>query len=293
MVEQLAKYAQKSNIVTKSMANGAVKVNVSTVEDYRNLVSNLRKQNLVFYTYQLKSERPFKVVIRNLHQSISPDEIKDELTKEGYTVRNVANIRHWKTKIQLPLFFVDLEPNISNNKSIYDRKFLLNTRINVEALEPKVSIAQCQRCQAYGHTKTYCTLPPIGVKCGNEHLTPVCSKKPEDKPHCGLCGGDHTANYWGCLLYKAALKIYWPKEVKNNGKLHIKPISKKTIDNAAIPKTVTTSYHDIVANKPNIRTENAIPKVTQSSCLEQLIEKMLDQNSQILEILTKLITKLI
>jgi hypothetical protein len=39
------------------------------------------------------------------------------------------------------------------------------------------------------------------VKCGGEHNTTVCRKKPNTPAKCGLRGGAHPANYKGCDIY--------------------------------------------------------------------------------------------
>lgn len=295
MVNQITKYVREK-IVTKSMTNGAVKVNVTTVEDYRSLITNLRAKNLAFYTYQLKSERSFKVVIRNLHPSVDPDEIKSELVKEGYTVRNVINIRHWKSKLPLPLFFVDLEPDL-NNQEIYKLKYLLHTRINVEAPRPKPVIVQCKRCQLYGHTKTYCTLPPSCVKCAGDHTTESCTKNREDKPRCSLCRGEHTANYRGCPSYKRAIKVYRPKDNKTITRKvatqETEQGQQQTNLTGQIQPTQKRSFRDVVTGNHNNTDVHPSSKNSQSDRLEVLIDKMLNQNAQILELLTKLLTKLI
>ena len=149
----------------------------------------------------MKSERALKVVIRHLHSSTTTEEIKEALEELGFACRNVVNIRHWQTKSPLPLFFVDIEPDEHANE-IYKVSTLLQSRIKIESPRPKRTIAQCHRCQQLGHTKTYCTLPPVCVKCGEEHTWNSCPKPSDAKPTCGLCQGDHQANYRGCPSHK-------------------------------------------------------------------------------------------
>lgn len=80
---------------------------------------------------------------------------------------------------------MELESDI-NNKTIYDLKYFLYTRITVEESRPKSAVVQCKRCQSYSHTKMYRTRSPIYVKCGGVHNTEVCTNKLEDKPMCRL-----------------------------------------------------------------------------------------------------------
>lgn len=68
MMETISEFVDVNNITTKSLSNKVVKVNVSTPEIFPTLVSELRDHDIKFYTYQLKNEHAFKVVIRNLHR---------------------------------------------------------------------------------------------------------------------------------------------------------------------------------------------------------------------------------
>ena len=146
----------------KALPNETVKINVNTSDSYRRLIKRLQDDKTVHHTYQVGEERAYRVVLRNLHHSIPPNEIQAELETLGHKVCNVLNIRHCVTKEPLPFYFVDPEPH-DNNKSIYDLKFLCNMKIIVEAPRKKNHIVQCTRCQFYGHTKSYCSALSVGA----------------------------------------------------------------------------------------------------------------------------------
>lgn len=200
MVQEITKIIGQT-FIAKTLARNAVKITVKDIDSFRKLVRELNARKISFFTYQLKSEKAFRVVVRGLHSSIKPDDIKVAIDEQGFIVRSVSNIRHIKTKEPLPLFFVDLEPD-ENNKSIYDLRTLLHMRIQVESPRPKKEVVQCHRCQRYGHTRAYCSLPFACVKCGAEHETKDCPKAPDSPPNCALCGENHTANFKGCKIYQ-------------------------------------------------------------------------------------------
>jgi hypothetical protein len=125
------------------------------------------------------------------------------------------NMRQYKTKLPLSMFFVDLEPN-SHNKDIFNLQYLLNAKITVEPPHKKTDIVQCKKCQSYGHTKTYCWHPSRCVKCGQGHDTQTCTKPATTPPKCVLCDGTHPANYKGCVVYR---------ELKQKS---LQPIKRKT-----------------------------------------------------------------
>ena len=81
-------------IYCKALPNETVKINVKSPESYRRLIKRFRDDEIVHHTYQISDERAYRVVLRNLHHSIPPNEFQAELDTLGHKVRNVVNIRH-------------------------------------------------------------------------------------------------------------------------------------------------------------------------------------------------------
>jgi hypothetical protein len=54
-----------------------------------------------------------------MHYSINNDELKSETEKLGHTVTNIWNIKLFRTKLPLPMFFDELKP-APNNKEIFN-----------------------------------------------------------------------------------------------------------------------------------------------------------------------------
>ena len=127
MLDDLTNVAEPDTYRTSTLANDTVKISANTIDTYRSLVKHMQEENIVHHTYQIKTERAYRIVIRHLHHSIPLDDIKEELQKDGHMVRNIMNIKHKQTKDPLSLFFVDLEPE-ANNKEIYNLHFLGNTK---------------------------------------------------------------------------------------------------------------------------------------------------------------------
>ena len=135
------------------ITNNQVKILPTNPEAYRKLTKTLRALNANFHTYRLKEERPFRVVLRNIHHSADIDELKTELSKLGHEVINVSNIRHRVTKDTLSLFFIDLKQGFKqtfidlkpNNKEIYNISRLMNAIVKFEPPQIKKEIVQCKR----------------------------------------------------------------------------------------------------------------------------------------------------
>jgi len=71
------------------------------------------------------------MVARNLHLTTSKFEIEATINEIGFKVYTITNVIHKTTKITLPLFFVDLEPN-EINKEIFNVNHILYTKIKIK-----------------------------------------------------------------------------------------------------------------------------------------------------------------
>jgi hypothetical protein len=101
-----------------------------------NLLSNyLMEINASFHTFRSHCQRPLRIIIGNLHHSTLSADISSALSEEGHLVRNVHNVK--KNNCPLPIFFVDIEPNV-NNKYIYITS-LLSTKVVIEKLNKKIA----------------------------------------------------------------------------------------------------------------------------------------------------------
>jgi hypothetical protein len=74
-----------------------------------------------FHTHKLKGKRSYRAVLQNMHYSTNPEEIKTDIEKLGHTVTNIWNIKPYRTKLSLPMFFVELKlaPKSKNMFRIY------------------------------------------------------------------------------------------------------------------------------------------------------------------------------
>ena len=318
MLKQVSTYIDRTKFVGRSLNNNVVKISVSDSDSYRMLVKELKEKKVMYYTYQLKEERAHRVVLRYLHYSIPENEIKEAIEAENFQVRNVRNIRHWQTKQPLSLFFVDLEPS-PDVKRIYDLQYLLNAKIRVESPKKRNDVLQCMRCQQYGHSKSYCTLPVVCVKCGGSHDNRQCNKAKEEKPTCALCGGEHPANYRGCEVFKKlhSQKFNQRTSAKSKPKAGQVPPSVENIEqNRQKPNGALlglNTYATVIGRTGRV-TKTPIPCTTQpvlakkdeapppqgklrtsstTNILEEKLTELFEQNNKILSLLLKLLEKLL
>lgn len=205
MIKSITKVVDRDEFIIRTQSNGVTRLNTKTIEAYRSLIKFLKSKNIEFHCYQLKTDRAYRVVIRNLHHSTPINEITAAITKYGHKVRQVVPIRKRINKTPTNLFYLDLEPAL-NNKEVYDINYIENTCVKIEPPYKSTDIPQCHRCQKFGHTKRYCNNRYYCVKCGQAHPSTECTK-PRDTPACcANCNLDHPANFLGCKVYKNLTK---------------------------------------------------------------------------------------
>lgn len=215
MVSSLCKFVKSSEFHYKSLRDGQVRLSMKTAESYRTIIKYLDECKIKYHTFQMKSERAFRAVIKNLHHTTSVSDIKAMLLSLGHQVRSVRNIVSRTTKKPLPMFHVDLDPS-DNNKEIFNIRSFGPAIIQVEPPKKIDEMPQCFRCQDYGHTKTYCRREFRCVKCSLNHPTKDCRKSEETPPTCVHCKSNHTANYKGCSIYKTLMS----KRYNTNRNVH-------------------------------------------------------------------------
>jgi hypothetical protein len=92
MIKSIEKDINKEDYQLK-VKNNQVIILPTNSDSYRKLIRLLKTLNAKFHTYQLKQERRFRVVLRNIHHSANLDELKYELQNLGHEVTNISNIR--------------------------------------------------------------------------------------------------------------------------------------------------------------------------------------------------------
>jgi hypothetical protein len=88
----------------KALAHNQVKVQPKISESYQTIIKALAEKRKQFRTYKLKEERNYRVVLKNIHYSISPEEIKTEIENLGHTVTNTWNINSTEISNHFPCF---------------------------------------------------------------------------------------------------------------------------------------------------------------------------------------------
>lgn len=270
------------------------------MDSYKKLLDYLKdnESKVESHTFQNMHERGFRGVIRHLHKLTPVNWIREQLIKLGFQVRFLDAMKNRFNKEPLHLFEVELEKcDKTTINSFLQLKRLGSQEIAVEKMY-RQNVAQCHRCQNFGHTKNYCSRPYVCVKCGDPHPSSECTKHKDNIGRCANCKGGHTANYRGCPAYKQAAKLRnWPSLITNIKELiqsqkpsaeqlppdwtngHIVSSSKISNRPIKIPQNLSKqtqdymrkiSYAAVVANSPKNQTRK---KATQQSNFPKLPEQ--------------------
>jgi hypothetical protein len=279
-----------------------LKLSTTSTDSYHLIIHLLNENKYEYFTYQAKEDKPYRVVIRNLHFTTDINYIKDELTLNGFSVRNISNIQSRISKSALPIFFVDLEP-APNNSNVFKLISFCYTKIKIEEPHSRWDLPQCHRCQDYGHTKTYFNREPRCVRCGSNHLSELCEKPKDTPPSYALCSEPHPANYKGCVKHKL---LQWSRNSKSkdssqNNHLQLPSKPSTTI----FPNTINLdSTHQNYVNPNSTNNDDSAKGSTKNhSCnpdtspdiykhLSSFIQELQSCITPLITILTTLINKL-
>lgn len=289
----------------KALSNSDIKITFQNENDYRNvkkLLEELKNEpskelekNIEYHTYQLKSEKAYRVVIRGLPSSISHDEIKADLEKMGHEVAGITNIFKMvtingaKVRKHFPLFYIDLKQK-DNNKEVYNIKKLAYCIVKIEPPNKTRGIPQCTNCQQLGHTKSFCHRQTKCVKCAEDHHTTKCQKQKDTPPSCALCQQQgHTANYKGCRVYQNKIKSQQNNRTSVVQRLQTKVAKPQT---TITPCTVGLSYAQITKSSADESNQNnKLIEVNNESNNSEII-KILSKIQQLLGHLAERVAKL-
>ncbi|KAJ4437690.1 hypothetical protein ANN_17835 [Periplaneta americana] len=205
-----------------------LKLHPKTVEAHNKLTKHLISENIEFHTFISPTERPLKYVIKRLPPTISEEEIYEELLALKHPVQSVRQFTTeatgFKQASKLPVWLVTLE-NSPAGEAIRQCTGLFNIKMSVEPYQPKPSIRQCYKCQAFGHVSTGCHHQSKCVKCAGEHSIADCPKKgPEHEALYANCGDKLTASYRQCPKFMSYVNLTTPKPIVQN-ELRIQPPS--------------------------------------------------------------------
>jgi hypothetical protein len=197
------------NFEFRGTRNGT-RVITRNMVDFESVKSHFDSQNLSYYSFFPKSEKPIKAVIRHLPHNTLAEDTSDALVSLGFNVVSVKQMSHPSVTsevpqiINLPLFLVT-SPRTAKSQEIFRLLILCHIAIRVEAYRAQNALTQCHNYQQFGYVWANCKQLPRCLWCGVEHLH---KDRPErgdtastpTRCNCQLAEGGkaHPTNYRGC-----------------------------------------------------------------------------------------------
>lgn len=187
-----------------------LKIQASTDDDAQKIMSYLKDQHMEFYTFVSGQQKTIKVVMRGLPVDTPTEDIERQLLEMKYPIESVRQLRRkvenddtgakeWK---MIPLWVITVY-DIHNAPEIRKLTGLYNLKVSFSEYISQGGPQQCYHCQGFGHKAAGCFVSAKCVKCGQNHSSKECQKKPTEPPTCANCKQSHPANYRKCEKFLA------------------------------------------------------------------------------------------
>lgn len=200
----------------KAMSVGT-RIDIENNDELIAVKEALKGNGFQFYSYHSPSTKPLKFVLHGL-QEMQPDALRQTLLELNITPEDIKmlNIKHKRYQDQA-VYLLYFLPSSMTLAQLRKTKSIKNFAVKWDRYRPnqKSSVAQCRNCQMYGHSSVNCNMPSKCMVCAENHKTDACKKRiprlrlkqqqqeKREQPDrsfikCASCGGNHTANYFGC-----------------------------------------------------------------------------------------------
>ncbi|CAH2106651.1 unnamed protein product [Euphydryas editha] len=124
LTEFLETTAERSTFNYKIINKNQIRIITKDVNIYKNLISRIREKGLIGHTFNIKEERSYRLVIKNLHHTTPHNDIIDAFRETGNTVvGEIINARFGPEKKPTSTFFVNLQPGPNNKIAKKDKKY--------------------------------------------------------------------------------------------------------------------------------------------------------------------------
>jgi hypothetical protein len=185
-----------------------------SIADFQFVKSYFDANNLSYYSFYHKSEKPLKPVIRHLPHNTPAEDISEGLVSLGFDVIGVKQMTATRrspsdgsTTTNPPL------PRTTKSQNIFQLQSLCHIAVRVEANSDQNGLTQCHNCQQFGHVWANCKQPTRCLWCGGGHLYKEYTEKGNTTStqkclNCRLAEGDnpHPVNYGGCRHAKEEMQ---------------------------------------------------------------------------------------
>ena len=174
------------------------------VDDKRKLIAKLQSQKIGYHTFTDVIDKPTYFLMKGFYNASCSDTLT-ALNSSAVPATKVTDfIRNDNYVIYLVHFDKSMNVHLLNHSHKYVDGIVIKWEILKKANKKPT---QCYRCQSWGHASFNCGYNDRCVKCNLTHDKGKCTRNSRDgEPTCCNCGGPHSSNHRGCIVYKQHLE---------------------------------------------------------------------------------------
>lgn len=227
---------------TLSSSKDSFRIKADNLITFDALVDAFRTADLQFFTFPRPDQKLRKLVIRGLSATVQLEDIKEDLTSQGFRFVDIRQLFHRPVNGErrpMPLFVVaTMATDSGRDNSLANVERICHHRVSIEKYRGPQGPRQCYNCQAYGHSSSFCNLPPACFKCARTHASKDCTKPATTPAECINCKGDHPASSRRCPVY---LRVRDQQAQTGQSTHFTKRLNKKSTS-PQLPTNLTQSY---------------------------------------------------
>ncbi|GFT36666.1 nucleic-acid-binding protein from transposon X-element [Trichonephila clavipes] len=189
---------------TSSKLSGEyLRIFATSIEERNEIIEFLKgKGEQFFFALHPQDVKIQKIVIKGLPISADIDDIKQDLSEQGFLVSKVAQLTKNKSKFKLPIFMVELQKS-PDSPDIFKLEKCCYLTVKIDTFNRRPGPTQCYNCNLFNHSSKACHIKTRCLKCGDPHKTGECPIKDLiENPVCINCNKTgHLANSHRCEKY--------------------------------------------------------------------------------------------
>ena len=223
--------------------------------------------------------KAYKVVAIGVHQSISDEEIIQELGKSNVKVNKVQRLKFKGNPTQKVVLDFDKEQDM--RIALFSGIYFGRIRIRCEPFRPTPPVTQCYQCQGFNHVAKDSKSKVQCMRCAGPHKSSECKEKDKDSfnPKCTNCSGNHVAASRECPKFKEQFKKQTEKVKARQEKLQNSLIV-RGVSFSNIVKTNTDKVESKLSEKIQINKQETKQELDNVALkLEEKLEESFNQLS--------------
>lgn len=195
-IHEICKNLKISKYAIRKISIGH-KLFCETQYDFEQSVKYLKENNMEYFTYTAKNNRPYKVILSGLDK-IDHIQLKSTLIKSGLQCTDVKPIfKKMESNREIVLYVIYLKKGTVTLKELREKYNNINF-IRVKwsyQTKRQNKVTQCYNCQMFGHGSDNCNVKTFCAKCSGPHKTLDCKT---EEVKCVNCQGSHKSTDNSC-----------------------------------------------------------------------------------------------